>query len=67
MSATPTRETAQVPLEGHMDGSVQLLKDGTLRIIQLNRPKVLNALNEEMIDAFGKALDVSPSFTDPGD
>ena len=36
---------------------VQLLSDGTMRVLQLNRPRVLNAINEEMIDIVRESLD----------
>lgn len=41
---------------------VQLLSDGTMRVVQLNREKALNALNREMIDLIRAAFDeVIPS------
>lgn len=41
---------------------VQLLSDGTMRIVQLNREKALNAINMDMIDLIEVALaDVVPS------
>lgn len=59
MAAPPSRAAStQAPLQQHMDGLVQLLGEGTMRVIQLNRPKALNAMNEEMVVEFGKALEV---------
>jgi 2-(1,2-epoxy-1,2-dihydrophenyl)acetyl-CoA isomerase len=40
-----------------MNDTVLLSADGAIATITLNRPKVLNALNAEMIDAFAGALD----------
>lgn len=57
MSSSAPRATAtEVPIDGHMNGLVQLLKDGSSRTIRLNRPKALNAMNEEMVVEFGKCL-----------
>ena len=40
-----------------MNDTVLLSADGAIATITLNRPKLLNALNGEMIDAFAGALD----------
>lgn len=67
MSATPHRAAAaEPPVDAHMNHVVQLLKDGTARIIHLNRPKALNAMNRQMAYEFGQCLEVRPT-TDPGD
>ncbi|WFD27028.1 3-hydroxyisobutyryl-CoA hydrolase [Malassezia nana] len=44
------------------DSPVQLLSDGTMRIVQLNREKALNAIDENMIDLIHEAFDeIEPS------
>lgn len=45
---------------------VQLLSDGTMRVLQLNRPRVLNAINEEMIDIVRESLDRIEASPDAG-
>ncbi|WFD30065.1 3-hydroxyisobutyryl-CoA hydrolase [Malassezia sp. CBS 17886] len=56
MTSGRARAAPQPPLADHMDAQVQLLSDESVRVILLNRPQALNALNYEMIDAFGDAL-----------
>lgn len=44
------------------DSPVQLLSEGTMRIVQLNRERALNAIDENMIDLIHEAFDeVEPS------
>ncbi|WFD19298.1 3-hydroxyisobutyryl-CoA hydrolase [Malassezia caprae] len=44
------------------DSPVQLLSEGTMRIVQLNREKALNAIDENMIDLIHEAFDeIEPS------
>lgn len=60
MSATPHRAAAaEPPVDAHMNHVVQLLKDGTARIIHLNRPKALNAMNRQMAYEFGQCLEAT--------
>lgn len=67
------KETAAYPVPGDIvhppkhvlqdpESSVQLLSDGTMRVLQMNREKALNAINIEMIGRIGTALDeIEPS------
>ncbi|PKI84973.1 3-hydroxyisobutyryl-CoA hydrolase [Malassezia vespertilionis] len=60
MSAAPSRaasSAATSPVTAHMDASVQYLSEGSTRVIQLNRERAINALNQDMINRIRASLE----------